>query len=111
MGAAGLRNTRITIQNKSVARSNAGDEVETWSTLATVWAKRTDVRGQEYYAANSLLEQGDVVFSVLYIAGVTVESRIVAGDEMFDVARVIRVGAKRRELEIYARSGVRDGRS
>lgn len=110
MGAAGLRNVRITIENKTVVRTPAGDETDVWSTLATVWAARSDLRGEEFYAANSLLTRVDALFRIVYIEGVTVESRIKVGNETFDITRVVRVGAKRRELELYVSSGMRDAR-
>lgn len=110
MGAAGLRNVRLTIENKTVVRTPAGDETETWTTLATVWAARSDLRGEEFYAANSLLTRVDALFRIVYIDGVSVLSRLKVGSDTFDVTRVVRVGAKRRELELYASSGMRDAR-
>jgi SPP1 family predicted phage head-tail adaptor len=111
MGAAALRNTRITIQNKTVSRSAMGDETEVWSDLATVWAERRDVRGNEFYAAQSLLEQGDVMFRIVYLEGITEESRVSCDSRIFDIVRPpLRAGNRRRELELYCRSGVRDGR-
>jgi len=47
MVAAASFNSRITIQTKTVARSAMGDETETWTDLATVWAVRRDLRGEE----------------------------------------------------------------
>ncbi|HRJ40835.1 MAG TPA: phage head closure protein [Caldilineaceae bacterium] len=35
----GELNERIVIQSKSVARNSVGEEIPTWSTLTTVWAK------------------------------------------------------------------------
>lgn len=110
MGAAGLRNARITIQTKTVTRTASGDETESWATLATVWARRQDVRGGENYGAQTLLEQNDVVFHIKYITGVTALTRVVHGSETFDVQRVVRVGGRNRDLELHCSSGVRDGR-
>ena len=111
MGAAGLRNTRITIQTKTVTRTASGDETVSWATLATVWARRRDPRGTELYAANALVTNTDVIFDIVYIPGVTSESRVLCDGETFEVTRPpVRLGAKRRELELHVTRGVRDAR-
>lgn len=111
MGAAALRNLRATIQNKTTTRSPMGDEVDAWTTLATVWAYKREVRGREMFNADALVDTTDVVFTINYIAGVTSESRIMCDGITYEVTRPpIRIGNKRRELEIHATHGVRDGR-
>jgi SPP1 family predicted phage head-tail adaptor len=111
MTAAALRNARITIQNKTVARTAMGDETDTWATLATVWAYKRELRGREIVAADALIDTSDVVFLIQYITGITVESRIVCDDIRYEITRPpVRVGNKRRELELHASRGVRDGR-
>jgi SPP1 family predicted phage head-tail adaptor len=111
MVAAALRNVRITIQNKTVTRTAMGDEADAWATHASVWAYKREMRGREIYGADALVDTSEVTFTIQYLAGITVESRIVSDGVTYEITRPpVRVGNKRRELELHATSGVRDGR-
>lgn len=111
MVAAARLNRRITIQNKAESRSATGDITEVWTDLGTVWAEKRDLRGGETYAAQSLIEMGDVIFVIRYLSGITTESRIVCDGQNYDVTREpMRIGGKTRYLEVAAKRGVRDGR-
>lgn len=44
---AGLRDRQVTVQQLTESVGSANFPVETWSTLRTEWAEKTDVRGRE----------------------------------------------------------------
>jgi SPP1 family predicted phage head-tail adaptor len=109
MVAAASFNSRITIQTKTISRSPMGDETEVWTDLATVWAVRRDMRGAEYYNAQALREQGDVMFTIRYLTGFDAEARVICDGQRYEITRTpVRIGGRTRYLEIYCSSGIRD---
>lgn len=111
MVAAASFNSRITIQTKAVARSAMGDETETWTDLATVWAVRRDLRGEEYYRGAGLVEQGDVMFTIRFLSGFDGEARVLCDGTLYELTRKpVAIGGRKRHQELYCTSGVRDAR-
>ncbi len=110
MLAAGSLRERITIQTKSVTRSAIGEEVVSWSDVATVPAKVEPIRGHEFFAAAQMQDASDHRVTIRYRAGVTREMRIVWRGAPLDIVSVIDVNARREGLEMMCLSGVRNGR-
>ena len=61
---AGLLNQRVTIEQRSASVDTLGQGVETWSTVATVWAQAEPLAGREFLAAGSMLDRADVRFRI-----------------------------------------------
>lgn len=89
---AGRLDRRITIEQPSTSQDSLGEEVTTWSTFATAWADRIDMRGRERFDADQDIATRIATFRLRWLAGVTDEMRIqdegaawyvtgVAGDE------------------------------
>lgn len=113
MQAAGKRNQRITIERKTVTRNSIGEEIETWSTLATVWAEAHPTRGREFFAAGGEHARADVMFRILYRTDITIteEDRVVWAGKNHDlVAPPVDVSGAHEVIELYCVHGVRDGR-
>lgn len=111
MQGAGKRNQRITIERKTVTRNALGEEVDTWATLAPVWAEAHPTRGREFFAAAQMQARADVMFRILYRSDVTEEDRVVWKGERHDiVAPPVDVAGAREVTELYCVHGVRDGR-
>lgn len=51
---AGLLNRRLAIQSRSTAQDAAGQPLNTWTTIATVWAAIEPLSGREREAAQSI---------------------------------------------------------
>jgi len=92
----------ITVERKSTNRGSMGEEVETWTTAATIWAKVWPVKGRE--AEESRRETGKVEtrFNARWKAGITQGMRLKHGARYFDIVAAINIGELNRELEITA---------
>ena len=111
MTAAALFSSRIVIQQKTSTRNAIGEEVDAWSTFATVWAAYRPARVQERQQGSQLGTQVDAIFRIRKLAGVTSEMRILWSDQLWDLAGPpMLMSARTGELELYATSGIRDGR-
>lgn len=103
MLAAGKMDRRILIESRSVARSASGEETETWSTFATVWARFQPMTGREFYSAGGSqnVPAETARFTVRYLDGVTAQHRIVHGSKTWNIRNVAEIG-RREGLEITA---------
>lgn len=54
MPGAGDLDRRVTLQTLTVAADDFGGPVQTWTELATVWARRVDVLDAERFAAGAV---------------------------------------------------------
>jgi head-tail adaptor len=61
----GYLDTKVTIQRKTVTQTEAGDEVEAWSTLAeNRWASIEPLRGSERFAGEQIQSSEQVEFRI-----------------------------------------------
>lgn len=108
---AGLLDQRITIEQKAVTRNSIGEETDTWSTFATVWAQYRPVRVDERLAGAQLQAECDLIFRIRYVAGIDPEMRIVWRGQRYELAGpALMIDSATRLLDLYCTSGVRDGR-
>ena len=99
----GKLDRRITIQQRTVSGNAYSEPIETWTTLATVWA------GVEYPITGSDEETSDnlnvarqrAIFTIRYIDSVDFISRILYGTEIYDIERISEVG-RRQYLKLTA---------
>lgn len=108
MIAIGKRDQRVTIQAKNATRAANGEEVVTWTDVATVWAKVEQLRGREYFAGAQMQDVVDVRVCMLHRDDVTRDQRLLWDSAPLDIVSIIEKGRKE-ELEIMCLSGVRNG--
>lgn len=98
------RKERITIQRATITYNEFNEPVETWTDLATVWAKRADASAGESYRAQEVGAQITTRFTVLRvttIAEVNPKDRIAYDGRTYNVTAVREV-KRNREIEIDA---------
>lgn len=66
MTGSGDMNRRITLQRATVERNSFNEEIETWGTLATVWARKHDVSAAEAFRAQEVGAQLTARFRIRY---------------------------------------------
>lgn len=92
---AGQLDRRITIQGKTVSQSDSGQEVATWSTLASVWAQRVENRGDERFSARQITGHAIRTFKFrwsLAVSVITVEHQVVCDGIVYDITDVREIG-------------------
>lgn len=105
---AGRLRQRVTIQDKVVLRDSFGEEIITWTDVATVWAGVEPLRGREFLEAQ--VQGADVTTRVIirHRAGIRPEMRVIWTDDdgtahIYDVQAVISVQERRREVQLMCR--------
>lgn len=105
---AGLLDRRITIQQKTITQSDSGEEQESWSTLAEVWAQKIENRGQERFAAQQYVGHSVRTFRFRYsstVAAITTEHRLVYEAVNYNISDVREIGRHEGiEIDCYAPS-------
>lgn len=92
---------QITLQVLTVSQDGAGQPVESWSDVATVWAWVRPFRGGERFTAQQIVGKAVTTFVIRYLAGVTVTHRIAHDGRQWDIHDIREVG-RHEGLEIDA---------
>jgi SPP1 family predicted phage head-tail adaptor len=101
---AGRLDRRITILRATVAADEFNEQVETWGTLAVVWAQATPVMDAERQRAGETLASKAYRFTIRYssdVAAVDPRDRVTFDGRTYDVQGVKEIG-RREGLEITA---------
>jgi SPP1 family predicted phage head-tail adaptor len=94
---AGKLRHRITIEAATVANV-FGEEVETWTTFAEVWAAKEDLAGREFFAAQQTTAEVTTRFRLRYLDGVTPKMRINSDGVLYNIESVQDPDGRRVEL-------------
>lgn len=97
----GRMDRRITIQRLSGSMDGAGQQSETWTDVATVWAQVIPQRGDERFQARQILGRAVTVFKIRYLSGLLRTDRIVFDGTNYDV-HDIRILGRNDKIEIDA---------
>lgn len=102
---AGALDRRIVIERNTPGRSAAGAEVESWGTLATVWANVRPLKGRELFAAQAVQAETTTVFRIRHRDDVTRKMRINYGGGLYGITSIAEIGV-REGLDIMAAARV-----
>jgi len=98
---AGPLDRRITLQSPSVLeRGAAGDAPVVYTTVATVWASRRDLRGREVLAAGTTVAEGETTLVIRYRSDVRPSWRVVMDGRNYDIQSIAELG-RRDGLELH----------
>lgn len=96
---------KITLQRATRTQSSSsGETIETWGTLATVWASRRDVSDAERVAAAQVAATISTRFQIRWgstWASLNPKDRLVSDGRVYDIVGVKEIG-RRDGLEISA---------
>lgn len=101
---AGRLDRRISILRASAVNDEFNQPVETWATLATVWAEAKPVSDGERMKAGQTLADKMIRFTIRYsstVADVDPRDRITYDGRVFDISGIKEIG-RRVGLEITA---------
>lgn len=100
---AGRLDRRIELQKNSPTQNTAGEEVDNWTELYTVWAEVIPVRGSERYASQQDAAVIEEKFRIRYLSDITPKNRILYNSRIYDIKGVLEIG-RREGLEIHAKA-------
>ncbi len=103
---AGKLQQQIVIQSKTATRDATGQAIETWSELDTVWAEAITGGGKEFYAAQKLYAETQVVFKIRYNSAFTTLHRVKWLDRTYEILSVEHVSGLYREMMLVTKEVV-----
>jgi len=101
---AGELDRRITLERVTTTWDEFNAPVEKWSTIATVWASKKDVRDGERMRADAVSSEISTRFRIRYSAAVedlTPKDRVTYSGRVYDIFSVKEIGS-REGIEITA---------
>jgi SPP1 family predicted phage head-tail adaptor len=104
MRAGGL-DRRVTLQRFTVTTDDYGEEIQTWSDLATVFAEVRQQSGREFIAAAQVQADRLVVFFIRWFSGLTVLDRVSYAGTLHDIVEVREIG-RRDGVELHTVAAV-----
>jgi SPP1 family predicted phage head-tail adaptor len=104
---AGELREQIVIEQAAKAQDTAGQEIRTWSTLATVWAAFEPERGREYTTSRTQVDEQPVLFRIRHRSDVDAGCRVSFGGKVYDILSAMQADGQRAEMHLFCSAGVR----
>lgn len=101
---AGRLRHQVTLQQKSVSRDEFGAEVETWATVAAIWAELEPYSLRERLTMRRQAGESVVGFRVRAPLAISVGKRLVFDGANYDVVDIDATREHKGELLITARA-------
>lgn len=95
----GELNRRITIQRATPTTNSYGEEIVTWSKLATAWAAMRNVPQKEPFAGDQFVSVVSTIFTLRHRSDVTAKMRIVDDGKIYEIDSVADPDGARRFVE------------
>ena len=97
----GRLDRRIVIEQSTPAQDTAGQPIDSWAELATVWAEVVPVGGSEVFQAKQFGAETVKKFRIRWRGDVTTKMRVVYDSNNYDIADVAEDRRfERRQFEI-----------
>lgn len=111
---AGDLDKRVTLQRltaNSPDRDQGGATDESWTDLATVWAKMMPLRGREYLAAQEINTEVTGAIQIRYRSDLSLNSanRVKYGTRYYDILAIVDPLERHEELILYVKETIGAG--
>lgn len=91
---------RITIQTLSEAADDFGQRIQTFSTLANVWARVEEKNGNESELGNQIVARKRVDFIIRYKTGLNERMRVVYRGNTYKIQTIVNDDARKLVMRI-----------
>jgi SPP1 family predicted phage head-tail adaptor len=93
---------KVQFQSRSTTRDGFGQQLDTWTTYYSPWAKVGELRGQMLYQTAEFISQSTYKINLLYpfSAAIGVNDRAICNGQTFVIDAVLNLEMRNRELQI-----------
>ena len=95
----------IELQRRSLTRNAFGEQVESWTTLASVWAEKIDLKGREFFAAQQTSADVSTRWRIRYRTDVSTLNQLVCAGFTYNINQVSEIG-RGEGLELFTTARV-----
>lgn len=106
---AGELDRRVVLQQRSSSKDTYGQQVMTWTDVATLWANIRPLSGREMLTAGAINSELSHVVTIRYRSGVTPAMRLTYGGQVFNILSVIDPEMAHVSLELQCSVGLNQG--
>ncbi len=92
--------TSIVLKSRTVTIDAGGFQVPGWSTIATVWAKWTNVHGQEAWIAQTAQAGQAATLLIRYRSDVDPTYAVFKGSDRWDIVSMDNIGERNEYIEL-----------
>ncbi len=96
---AGRLTRRVTIQTATATRNSIGEEVRSWSDVASVWGEIRPLSARELINAKAAMAQVTTRITIRYRAGMLPSMRLISGGTVYQITEIIDPGMRHEVLE------------
>ncbi|MDF2510465.1 MAG: head-tail adaptor protein [Herbinix sp.] len=101
----GELSSRISFLEKVPGQDDYGDPIDVWNLFKSAWAKKFDLIGTDFYAAQTSDTKIEVKFTCRYTKGITKYMRVQHGSDIYEIVGVpIDVDDEHAQLLIYCKA-------
>lgn len=104
--AAGAYNVPLVYELPTVTRNDSNEAIDTFITVATVWADIDPVSGREYFAGAAIQNDATLKIKIRHRRDITTRGRFRNGNRIYAITAVINVKERNRELICLCREKV-----
>lgn len=98
----GRLDRRIRFERKDVTQNNYGEEGVTWTPIATMWAARQNLRGDEKWSAQQVAGELVSRYVIRYREDLNPTMRLIDGARIYDVHQLYPTDERRHWMVIEA---------
>jgi len=91
---SGKMNKRVVLESNTPAQDGYGEPIESWSTIATVWAEQLSAKGSERFRGEQNSGFEDIVWRIRYRTDVDNLDRLTYNGKTYDLLGAIEEGNK-----------------
>lgn len=107
--SAGRLNRRIQIQVRSQSSDDYAQQLVSWSTVITCWARIRQLGGRELVTAQTIKAESTHEIEIRYRPGITAEHRIVYQGRVFNILNTTDPDTSHTSLLISCSEGLNQG--
>lgn len=96
--------TQIILQTPTITKTAGGAQVVTWTTLATVWAKWTNVHGSEVWQSQAVQAASPATVLIRYRADVNAACSILKGSTRYEIVSLDNIQERGEYLELKVKA-------
>ena len=102
MKAGSLRH-RVTIQQLTITQGTAGEVIEGWSDVATVYAAVEPLSGREFWQAQQVAAESQIRVRIRYRAGLDTTMRVIHDVRTLEILSIVDPEERHAELQLMCR--------
>lgn len=103
MIAAGSLNHRITVWSASTSVNEVGEQIESWRSVASVWAARSSLKLVEVNRMAGLAQAAEIKFRIRHRPDLTTRMEVEHGGKRYKIVSAEEVG-NREATDLFVRA-------